>query len=64
MITRVYTYSDQDAVEVSRLAVVNCAGLVEHLCEAPQTGHPQDVDVVVAAEGLQEREVNLQRDIV
>lgn len=51
-------------MEVSRLAVVHGGWLVEHLREAPQTRHPQDVDVVVAAERLKEREVNLQRNIV
>jgi len=51
-------------VEVSGLAVVNGGRLVEHLREAPQTRHAQDVDVVVAAERLNEREVNLQRNIV
>ncbi len=44
--------------------VVHGGWLSEHLCEASQPGHPQDVDVVVAAERLKEREVNLQRNII
>lgn len=51
-------------MEVSRLAVVHGGWLAEHLRQASQTRHPQDVDVVVAAERLKEREVNLQRNII
>lgn len=51
-------------MEISGLAVFHGGRLVEHLCQASQTGHPQDVDVVIAAERLQEREVNLQRNVV
>lgn len=58
------TYSDKDAVEIPWLAVIHGGRLAEHLCEASQPRHPQDVDVVVAAERLKEREVNLQRNIV
>lgn len=51
-------------MEISRLAVVFVGWLAEHLREAHQTGHAQDVDVVIAAESLDERKVNLQRDII
>lgn len=61
------TYRDQDAVQVPRLAAVaiSVRGLVlQQLLQPPHAGQPQDVDVVVAAESLQEREVDLQRDVV
>ncbi len=51
-------------MEIPWLAVVHGGWLSEHLREASQPGHPQNVDVVVAAERLNEREVNLQRNII
>lgn len=38
--------------------------LLQQLSQPPHAGHPQDVDVVVAAESLQQREVDLQRDVI
>ena len=59
------TYSDQDAVQVPRLVAVAVVGSVlQQLGQPPHAGQPQDVDVVVAAERLQQREVDLQRDVV
>lgn len=61
------TYSDQDAVEISGLAVVIAflrTWFSDHLRQASQPGHAQDVDVVLAAESLQQSEMNLKRDIV
>lgn len=51
-------------MEVPRLAVVHGGWLAEHLCEASQPRHPKDVDIIVAAERLKEREVDLQRNII
>ncbi len=51
-------------MEIPWLVVVQGGWFSEHLCEASQPRHPQDVDVVVAAERLKEREVNLQRNII
>lgn len=38
--------------------------VLQQLGQPPHPGQPQDVDVIVAAEGLQEREVDLERDVV
>lgn len=59
-----YAYGDEEAVEVSGLAVVHVGGLAEHLRKASETGDAQNVDVVIAAERLEKREVNLQSDII
>lgn len=59
------TYSDQDAVQVPGLVPVAVLGVLpQQLRQAPHAGHPEDVDVVIAAESLQQREVDLQRDVV
>lgn len=57
------TSSDQDAVQVPGLVAV-LGVLLQQLFQPPHAGHPQDVDVVVAAERLQQREVDLQRDVI
>lgn len=59
------TYSDQDAVQVPGLVAVFVPGavLLQQLREAPHAGHPQDVNAVVAAESLQQGEVDLQRNV-
>lgn len=56
------TYSDKDAVQIIGLVAVAVSGawLAKNLSEAPDARDSQYVDVVVAAEGLDEREVNLQ----
>lgn len=38
--------------------------VLQQLGQPPHTGQPQDVDVIVAAERLQKREVDLQRDVI
>lgn len=59
------TYSDQDAVQVPGLVAVAVLGVLpQQLRQPPHAGHPQDVDVVVATESLQQREVDLQGDVV
>lgn len=71
-------YRDKDAVEVSGFCVVVVAGaggtgaggevhgtrFSQDLREAPQAGHAEDIDVVLAAESLQQSEVDLQSNIV
>lgn len=55
-------------MEISRLAVIVVlrigAWLFDHLRQAPQPEHPQDVDIVLAAESLQESKMNLKSDVV
>lgn len=52
-------------MQVPRLVAVAVLGvLLQQLSQPPHAGHPQDVDVVVAAESLQQREVDLQRDVI
>lgn len=60
------TYSDKDAVQIFGLVAVAVSGawLAKNLSEAPHAGDTQYVDVVVATEGLDEREVNLQCDVI
>lgn len=51
-------------MQVSRLvAVAVFSVLPQNLSQSPGAGHPQDVDVVVTAECLQQCEVNLQSDV-
>lgn len=63
--TVVYTYSDKYAVEVLWFVGVAVRGkrFTEDLCQALHARDAQDVDVDVTAERLDEREVNLQRNI-
>lgn len=56
------TYSDQNAVQIHLLASVH-ARAPEDVREAARVVHAQDVDVVLAAESLNESEVNLKRHI-
>lgn len=60
------TYSYKYAVEVSRFVGVGVCGkrFAEHLRQSPHAGHAHYVDVDVAAEGLDEREVDLKRDVI
>lgn len=44
--------------------VVSGGWLAENLSEAPDAGHAQDVNVVVATERLDEREVDLQCNVI
>lgn len=57
------TYSDQNAVQIHLLAAVH-AGASEDVREAMRVVHAQDVDVILAAERLNESEVNLKRHIL
>lgn len=60
------SHRDEDAVQVPRLGAGSgpVFGLLfQQLCQPPQAGHAHDVDVVVAAEGLKQREVDLQGDV-
>lgn len=52
------TYSDQDAVQVRLLASL-LPRSSQDLGEAPSVVHTQDVDVILAAEGLDESEMDL-----
>lgn len=54
--------SDQNAVQIHLLAAVH-AGAPEDVSEATRVVHAQDVDVILAAESLNESEVNLKRHI-
>lgn len=60
------TYSYKYAVEVSWFVGVGVCGkrFAEHLCQSPHAGDAHYVDVDVAAEGLDEREVDLKRDVI
>lgn len=61
------TYIDKDAVEISRFCVIVAllgAWLSDDLRQASQPRYAQNVDVVLAAESLQEGEMNLKSDIV
>lgn len=52
-------------MQVPRLvAVAVLRVLLQQLSQPPHAGHAQDVDVVVAAESLKQREVDLQRDVI
>lgn len=52
-------------MHVAGLVAVAVLGVItQQLSEPPHAGQPQDIDVVVAAESLQQREVDLQRDVV
>ncbi|TNN53309.1 hypothetical protein EYF80_036464 [Liparis tanakae] len=61
-------YRHQHAVEVSELVLVPVVGVhgarCQQLPEPPHARDPQDGDAAVPAEGLQQREVDLQRHIV
>lgn len=63
MVNPAYTYSDQDAVQVCLLASL-LPWSSQDLGEAPGVVHAQDVDVILAAEGLDESEMDLQGDIL
>lgn len=58
-----YTYSNQNAVEIHLLTpVFACAP--KYVCETVRVVHSQDVDVILAAESLNESEVNLKGNIL
>lgn len=57
------TYSDQNAVQIHLLAALH-AGAAEDVREATRVVHAQDVDIILAAESLNESEVNLKRHIL
>lgn len=57
------THGDQDAVKIHLLASL-LAGAPEYVREAARVVHPQDVDVILAAERLNESEVNLKSNIL
>lgn len=58
------SHRDEDAVQVPRLGAGSVFGLLfQQLCQPPQAGHAHDIDVVVAAESLKQREVDLQGDV-
>lgn len=58
-------HRNQDAVEVPVLFLVS-VGIpgAQQLLEPPQPQHPQDGQVVFTAEGLEQREVDLQRHVL
>lgn len=57
------TYRNQDAVQVGGLALTPFAP-AQDLGQARHVADAQDVDVVLAAEGLDEGEVNLQGHVL
>lgn len=57
------TYRNQDAVQVGGLALTPF-GPAQDLGQAPHVADAQDGDVVLAAEGLDEGEVNLQGHVL
>lgn len=57
------THSHQDAVQVAGLGAGSRV-VLQQLGQPRHAGQPQDVDVIVAAERLQQREVDLQSDII
>lgn len=57
------TYRHQDAVQVGGLALTPL-GSSQDLGQAPHVADAQDADVVLAAEGLDEGEVNLQGHVL
>lgn len=62
---RKHPYSDQDAVQVHGFppALLSSCCPPQDLCQALRVVHSQDVDVVLAAESLDEGEVDLQGHI-
>lgn len=59
------THRNQHAVEVSALLLVSvCICSTQKVPEPLEPSNPQDVDARVAAEGLKQREVDLQGHIV
>lgn len=60
-----FAHRDQETVQVPGLGgALGLGRLAQQLCQALHSRHPHDVDVIVAAEGLNEREVDLQGDVV
>lgn len=58
-------HRDQEAVQVSGLSgALVLSWLPQKLCQALHARHPDNVDVVVTAKGLNEREVDLQGNII
>lgn len=57
------TYRNQDAVQVDGLALTPLCPS-QDLGQAPHVADTQNVDVVLAAEGLDEGEVNLQSHVL
>lgn len=59
------TYSDQDTVQVHRLTptLFPTRSSTQYFCQAPGVVDSQDVDVVLAAESLNEGKVDLQGHI-
>lgn len=55
------TYSNKNTVQVHWLP--SRLHATEYFCQAPHVAHPQDVDVILAAECLDQGEVNLQSHI-
>lgn len=60
------TYSDKNAVQVFGLVAVVVGGtrLAQDLSKAPDARDAQYIDVVIAAEGLDEGEVDLQCNVI
>lgn len=59
------TYSDKDAVWVHRFSpTLFSTSSAEYFCQAPGVVDSQDVDVILAAESLNEGEVDLQSHVL
>lgn len=58
------TYTDKNAVEVQRLPPTLLPPSSQNLPQAPGAVDPQDVDVILAAESLDECEVDLQSHVL
>lgn len=57
------TYCNQDAVQIGGLALTPLRPS-QDFSQAPHVADAQDVDVILAAEGLDEGEVNLQGHVL
>lgn len=60
-------HRDQQAMQISvlRLGVaLRLGGFSQQLFQAAHAGHPNDIDVIVAAKRLDEGEVDLQSDVI
>jgi len=53
-------YSDKDTVQVHRFTPTLLSSSTQDFCQAPDVVDPQDVDIILTAERLDEGEVDLQ----
>lgn len=51
-------------MQVPGFVSIGAVGVLQQLSEPPHSRHSQDVDIIVVAESLQQREENLQRSVI